>query len=365
MKALVVGGTGPTGPFIVNGLRQRGYEVSILHRGKHEIDEIPPQVEHIHTDPNFRENLDEALGGRTFDLCIASYGRLRHVAAAMVGKTPRFLALGASSYRGVSTPYGNFPAGELVPIPESQPFAQSEAENRFSYLIAQAEKTVFDQHPTGTYFRIPPFPYGPHQVRPREWLIIRRLLDERPFIILPDGGRTLYQHGYAGNLAHAILLAVDQPEAAAGQSYNCGDERQLTLRQLVEVIAHTMGRTIEVKSVPVEVANLTRPLLLHNTTGHTLLDLFKIRTELGYADATPPLEAIALTTRWLLDHPIEPNSHAAKMLEDPFDYGQEDRFVALYDKGLQSLNGFAYEAAARVHPYAHPRERDKEDAHDR
>ena len=27
MKALVVGGTGPTGPYIVNGLLQRGYQV--------------------------------------------------------------------------------------------------------------------------------------------------------------------------------------------------------------------------------------------------------------------------------------------------------------------------------------------------
>ena len=30
--ALVVGGTGPTGPYIVNGLLKRGYEVTVLHR---------------------------------------------------------------------------------------------------------------------------------------------------------------------------------------------------------------------------------------------------------------------------------------------------------------------------------------------
>jgi hypothetical protein len=41
-RALVIGGTGPTGPFIVNGLRARGYATAILHRGTHEIDEIPP-----------------------------------------------------------------------------------------------------------------------------------------------------------------------------------------------------------------------------------------------------------------------------------------------------------------------------------
>ena len=41
MRALVVGGTGPTGHFIVNGLRDRGYSVAILHTGRHELDEIP------------------------------------------------------------------------------------------------------------------------------------------------------------------------------------------------------------------------------------------------------------------------------------------------------------------------------------
>ena len=51
MRALVIGGTGPTGHFIVNGLRERGYRVAILHRGRHELPEIPDDVEHIHTDP--------------------------------------------------------------------------------------------------------------------------------------------------------------------------------------------------------------------------------------------------------------------------------------------------------------------------
>jgi hypothetical protein len=41
MKALMVGGTSPTGPFIIHGLIERGYRVSMLHRGSHEIDEIP------------------------------------------------------------------------------------------------------------------------------------------------------------------------------------------------------------------------------------------------------------------------------------------------------------------------------------
>ena len=39
--ALVIGGTGPTGPFIVEGLVERGWEVTILHRGFHDVMFVP------------------------------------------------------------------------------------------------------------------------------------------------------------------------------------------------------------------------------------------------------------------------------------------------------------------------------------
>ena len=49
--ALVIGGTGPTGPYVVNGLAERGYKVTIIHTGRHETDLLGPEIEHIHTDP--------------------------------------------------------------------------------------------------------------------------------------------------------------------------------------------------------------------------------------------------------------------------------------------------------------------------
>ena len=57
MKALVIGGTGPSGPHIVNGLISRGYDVSVLHGGQHEI-RFDEEIEHIHVDPHFQETLE-------------------------------------------------------------------------------------------------------------------------------------------------------------------------------------------------------------------------------------------------------------------------------------------------------------------
>ena len=40
-SALVVGGTGPTGPHILDGLLERGFDVTIFHRGTHEPPDLP------------------------------------------------------------------------------------------------------------------------------------------------------------------------------------------------------------------------------------------------------------------------------------------------------------------------------------
>ncbi len=340
----------------MNGLLERGYEVAIFHRGTHEIPEIPERVEHIHGDPHFRETIDAAIGRRTFDLVIATYGRIRVVAEAMVGKTPRFIGIGGVAlYRGYFNPSELFPAGLLSPVPEDDPVAASEAEQRFAWLIASTEQEVLRYHPGGTMFRYP-YVYGPYQLVPREWCVIRRILDNRRHIILTDDGLTLMTHGYAANLAHAVLLAVDKPEASAGQAYNCGDERQLSLRQLVEVIAHEMNHELEIIDVPGRIGAASSALTLQSSPHHRLMDLFKLKTELGYRDLIPVIEAVARTVRWYVEHRPAPGGEIEKRLQDPFDYDAEDQLVAIYRECIERMSSVGFARTAPMpHPYPHPK----------
>lgn len=344
MNALVVGGTGPTGPYIVRGLRERGYRVTILHRGEHEVSEIPPEVLHLHTDPWSGDALEACLGAQRFDLCIASYGRLREIARVMVGRTDRFLGVGGVPlYRGWMRPEDCEPEGLPVPTAEDAPLVEDDAELRKGHRIRRTEEAVFAYHPHATVLRYPHV-YGPRQLVPREWCVVRRLLDGRRQLILGDGGLTLHTFGYAENLAHAVLLAVDRPETAAGQAFNCGDEQVWSLRQVALTIARILERPLEIVSVPGHLALPGQPLLAHERTDHRVMDLARIKHVLGYRDRVAPAEGLRRTVTWLLEHRPQPGGLTEQILGDTFDYAAEDRILAIQGDYEAQLSGVEYSA---------------------
>ncbi|MBW2385913.1 MAG: NAD-dependent dehydratase, partial [Deltaproteobacteria bacterium] len=320
METLVIGGTGPTGPHIVEGLLERGHRVTILHTGRHEADAITDRVAHVHTDPYDPDALGQALASASYDLCIATYGRLRTIAELMRGRCGRFVSVGGGpSYRGYMNPTLLRPAGLPVPAYEDGPRVARPEEDQKGYRIARTEDAVFDHQPDATHFRYP-IVYGPGQLMPSEWCIVRRVLDGRRRIILPDDGLTLCHRGFTLNLAHAVLLAVDRPDASSGRIYNCGDEEVLTLRQIVEAIAIAMDHAFEIVSMPWALATPARPLVMQPLPTHRVYDLGRLRMDLGYRDVVKPHDALALTARWLRDHPPEPGGVEEKVLQDPFDY---------------------------------------------
>jgi nucleoside-diphosphate-sugar epimerase len=325
LKTLVIGGTGPTGPYVVRGLLERGHDVVICHTGRHEVPEIASEVEHIHTDPFDREALERAFVGRTFGVAIAAYGRLRSVAEVLVGRCERLLTVGGMpAYRGYMDADRFAPPG--LPIPTREDALRStQDDDPKSFRVARTEDALFSLHPRATHFRYP-YVYGPRQLTPREWPIVRRIVDRRPFIVVPDGGLTIYTYGYAENLAHALLLAVDQPEASAGHVFNAADETAFTLAQTIEIIALALGRSIEMVSMPYELAPVTRPLIRQLRTTHRFVSVDKLVHRLGYRDVVPAADAIARTARWLVANP--PSEEVEARLEDPFDYMAEDQLVA-------------------------------------
>ena len=324
-SALLIGGTGPTGPAIAAGLGARGFDVTLLHSGRHEVPEVAG-FRHVHGDVFSEEGLRDALPGGTFDVVIASYGRLRSIAAVLVDRVGHLLSIGgAPVYRGFFDPAVHAPPGLPVPAREDAELATEEDDGK-SYRIGRTEALLFAAHPAATHFRYP-YVYGPRQLAPREWCVVRRILDGRPFIILPDDGLTLIPFGYVNNLAHAVLLAVNHPEASKGEVFNGGDDEKLTIRQVVELVSDELGHDWELMSMPAHLAIPARPLMMNYRTTHRVIDTAKLRHLLGYRDAVPARRAVRLAARWLAEHPPAEGGYEETALQDPFDYPAEDRLA--------------------------------------
>ena len=360
MEILVIGGTGPSGPYIVNGLVERGHRVTILHTGRHEVDSLPPIsiVAHIHADPFDRGDFTDAIAGRNFDVVFAMYGRLRMLVEVLVGRTPRLFSVGGVPvYPGFGDGDDRFPSGMRLPSAEEhafaplghagahrrgRPIAPDKIEPDKIDKILASEAMVFDAHPHATHFRYP-YIYGPNQVVPKEWPVVKRALDRRAHLILADGGRTVETSMFVENVAHAVLLAVDQIDVSAGRAYNVGDDELFSRAQVAQIVADELGHRFEIVNLPFELARPAYPTLAHNSSQHRIVDTSRIRNELGYRDLVAPLDGLRQTIRWQVEHLPADAARIAKVLQDPFDYAAEDRLAVLYQQFVADCSAVAFE----------------------
>ncbi|MEW6269332.1 MAG: NAD-dependent epimerase/dehydratase family protein [Thermodesulfobacteriota bacterium] len=327
MKVLVIGGTGPTGVPIVRRLVDRGHAVTILHRGTHERAETPPDVVHLHADPFDEASLREALGGATWDVIAAMYGRLRRVAEITAGRCGHFVSVGGvPAYRGWTDPWQHDPPGLPVPVAEDARLVDDRAVDEKAYRIVRTERAVFAAHPKAAHFRYP-YLYGPYQPAPREWCVVRRILDGRRRIVVADDGLTLHQHCYTENAAAAVVRAIEHPEISAGTVFNVGDEEVLTVGQVVELCARALGAKLDVVSMPYDLAVPAWPLVAQPLPTHRVLDLSRLHAKLGHRDVVPAREAVTRTARWLAENPPARGGIEEQVLTDPFDYAAEDALV--------------------------------------
>lgn len=328
--------------------------VGVLNRGVHPYP-FPQDVEHIVGDPHFAEAMEAALAGRAFDVTVAMYGRLRVTSQVMRERTGHFIAVGGCISCSLPSILARIsPTGMMVPVREDAPMA-GEGDHEFEQQVARAEAALFEAIPTATLFRYP-YVYGPRQVTPREWSLVRRVLDGRRAIVVMHGGMTLFSHIYSENAAHALLLAVDRPEVAAGKIYNCADDSQVDQRQLIEIGARALGAEMELISVPD--AEHARRALIQPVPFHFLGDVSAIRADLGYRDLVPASEAIARTVLWYRDNPLEYGGEYEQRRTDVFDYEAEDKLIALYRDYAAAVEAVEFRPLHENyahHPYAHPK----------
>lgn len=361
--ALVIGGTGPSGPHVLEGLLDRGYDVTIFHRGTHEPADLP-DVRHIHGDPHFPEPIAEAVGTGEWDVVLAAYGRTKLLAESFAGRAGHFLAIGGTPrYAGFNEPDRLTPSGPALPVREDAPLvtvfdAGDSVAVKFAQAMVRTEEAVFAAHPGATFF-VYPVVYGPRNLVPWEWSVIRRVRDGRKRMILPDGGLAIFTRAAGRNLAQFTLLAIDHPDVAAGQIYNCADDTQYSVRQFTELLLDIQGADMEIVSVPTAVSPYFKAVYIPTAGSlcdHILLDTAKARVELGYRDVVTPRQVLEESVAWYRDHPVDPDRKIPAFV-DRFDYELEDTVIDAWLGVVDDLGRRIEQPATQdEHPMPHPKQ---------
>jgi hypothetical protein len=89
-----------------------------------------------------------------------------------------------------------------------------------------------------------------------------------------------------------------------------------------------------------------------------VLELGKIRSQLGYRDVVSLEEALERTLKWYLDHPLAPGAEEEQNLGDPFDYDYEDGVIAAWQRAESGFGEQIAELPRKQvvwrHPYMKP-----------
>ena len=328
MNVLVIGGTGFVGPAIVEELLKRGHKVFVYHRGQHEVAFSAP-VTHVYGDrrdsPRFQADLARLELEAVVDDIPMNADDARSLVEALRGRIAHSVHISSGDV---------YAPGQPIPIPEDAPTGPAAPVElqahgqKLLYSKVAVETVIREAQAAGdfpaTILRLPAV-YGPRDSLAREWFFVKRVLDGRRRIAVPDGGLGLFHRGYVEDVARAVALALESPRAV-GRAYNVGHERVLTVRGIVELVARVMDHEWEIVSAPTDLLPPTNP---YAAPYPIVYDLSRIRSELGYRESVSLEEGMRRTTAWLTAHPptLETWGLARHLAHDPFDYAAEDAAI--------------------------------------
>jgi nucleoside-diphosphate-sugar epimerase len=322
-RALVFGGSGQTGRAIAAALLDSGWQVDAATRAS----TLPPEVAAATLVPRAATRADTIRAGH-YDAVIDTLAFTAKDAADLLAArndSGQLVVVSTASVyadakgRGFETGDG-FPEYPN-PIPEDQPTVPPGT----GY---SAGKVAMEQALVGADVLIlrPGAIHGIGARHPREWWVLKRLLDGRRRIPLEHHAASLFHTtsavGMAGFIAHALSRQITG-------TFNIADPDAPTVAQIVANVAHTACRDVEV--VPLADADVA-------PVGHSPWSVPRpLRLNIAKALATGwdggPAHAASMPALcgWMATHQHDWKTTFpvfATYPHDPFDYAAEDQVLA-------------------------------------
>ena len=310
MRSLVLGGNGFIGAHLVDGLLEEGHPVRIYDRSPNRFRTTPRDAEYVEGELGNHSLIREAVEGVEV---------VFHFVSTTIPKTSNddpiydvrsnlidtLQLLESCVEAGVRKIVFASSGGTVYGQPQTMPITEDHPTNPItSYGVVKlaVEKYLgLFYHLHGldyTALRISN-PYGPYQDPGGQQgavpVFLHRLRTGHPVTIWGDGS-VVRDYLYISDLVEALKLVA---EAETQQKvFNVGSGKGTALNELVAIIAEVTGERPEVEYLPGRALDVPA----------NVLDVARVRDELGWSPRTDLAEGVARTWDWvrtLAEHSVE------------------------------------------------------------
>ena len=255
MRAVIIGGSGHIGTYLVPRLVEAGFEVINVSRGKREPYTPNAAWKDVRTVTLDREGEEKhgEFGSQiralkpdiVLDMICFTLASARHLAEALAGEVQHFLHTGTIWVHGPSV---------AVPTNEAQPrkpfgeYGKQKAAIE-AYLLGEAKRNGFPVtivhpgHIVGPGWN-PLNPAG--HFNPQVFTTLARGEE----LALPNFGLETVHHVHADDVAHAFMRAIANWSASVGEALHAVSPQAVTLRGYAETTAAWFGKEAKLTFLP-------------------------------------------------------------------------------------------------------------------
>ena len=315
MHTIVIGGTGHVGTYLVPRLVEAGHDVTVVSRGRR--DPYSPHgawrsVHHVTLDRagdevkgTFGPQIRDLKPDIVIDMICFTLESAQHLVEALRGHIQAFLHCSTCWVHGNTV---------TVPVTEDQPrrpigdYGARKAAIE-AYLHGEARRTGFPEtcilpgHIVGPGW----VPLNP-QANFNPDVYTHLALGES--VVLPNAGQELVHHVHADDVAQLFVQAIENWNAAVGESFHAVSPVALTLRGYAEAVAGWFGHSAVLSFQPFNAwreavserdAEATWGHLEHSPNCYSIA---KPQRMLEYRPRYSSLQAVHEAVSWLAEHDI-------------------------------------------------------------
>ncbi|MGD0095052.1 MAG: SDR family oxidoreductase [Terracidiphilus sp.] len=303
MKVLFIGGTGIISTASTRLAAERGIEMTLLRRGRHEI-ELPDSVRTITADIHDERAVAQALGTQRFDAVVDwtvfTIGELERDIRLFRGRTDQYIFISSAS--AYQKPVGHYLITESTPL--ANPFWQYSRDK-----IACEERLMKAYRDEGFPITIvrPSLTYGDTQIPlafnswQTSWTAVDRMRRGKK-VIVPGDGSSLWVITHNTDFAKGMVGLLGHRQAI-GHAFHITSDEAMTWDQFYRITAQAAGAGAEIVHIASDFLSACLPDELGGLSGDKSVSVVFDNTKIkrfvpGYCAKVPFAQGIQRTIDW-------------------------------------------------------------------